>query len=740
VLIRRVKFDLLGLPPTPEEVRAFVADAAPDAIERIVDRLLASPHFGERWARHWLDVVRFAESNGFEMNQVRPNAWPYRDYVIRAFNDDKPYDRFVREQLAGDQLKADEATGFLVAGPWDQVKSPDIGLTLQQRADELHDIVSVTGSAFLGLTVGCARCHDHKFDPVSQVDYHAVKAIFAGVQHGERPVSNSPGMDERRRQADGLRLELAGIDRRLEQLEPFADPQAKSPRRQPVSARGNVERFTPVQVRFVRFTVMKTNSVEPCIDELELFTAERRNVALASMGVKATSSGDYPGAAIHKLEHINDGKYGNSRSWISNESGKGWVQLELPQIATIDRIEWARDREGKFQDRLPTEYRIEVAAEPGQWHVIASSADRTPMDKPFAATAEHQLLQLQREKLSQRIASLVQSTSLYAGRFVAAEPVHRLHRGDPLQKREPVAPGALTAFVQPLKLTESTPEAKRRAELAEWIVDTKNPLTARVIVNRLWHHHFGQGLVATPSDFGHNGAKPSHPELLDWLASELIRSNWSLKHLHRLIVTSKAFRQTSDQSAIGNRQSAIDTNNRLLWRMNRRRLEAEPLRDALLAVSGRLDTRMGGPGFDLFEPNANYVKVYNPKQDFGPAEFRRLVYQSKPRMQLDDTFGSFDCPDAGQVAPKRNSSITPLQALNLLNSRFLVQQSGFLAERVRQEAGSNAAAQIRRAFWLALQREPDANESSGAVELVRMHGMTAFCRALLNANEFVFVE
>lgn len=755
-LIRRLKFDLLGLPPTPDEVAAFVADQSPSAYERLVDRYLASPHFGERWARHWLDVVRFAESHGFEMNQPRPNAWPYRDYLIRAFNEDKPYDRFVKEQLAGDLLHADAATGFLVAGPWDQVKSPDVGLTLQQRADELNDMVSVAGSAFLGLTIGCARCHDHKFDPVSQVDYHAVKAIFAGVQHGERPIANPPGMPERRKKAEIAERELLDVERRLLDLEPLADPSAKSPRRSAVNARGNVERFAPASAKFVRFTVLKTNALEPCIDELEVFAAGSalKNVAL---GAKRSSSGNYSGSPIHKLEHINDGKYGNSHSWISNESGKGWVELEFPQAATINRISWARDREGKFADRLAIEYRVEIAIEPGKWRTAASSSDRVPFGKDGSAplSGEQKSLIARRDKLQKRLTELRQIPAIYAGRFTAAEPVHRLHRGDPMQKREPVGPGSPAEFGRRLQLPESTPDPKRRLAFAEWIVDASNPLTARVIVNRLWHYHFGQGLVATPSDFGRNGAKASHPDLLDWLAGELIRSGWRLKHIHWLIVMSSTYRQISTiadfgmriadsksknlQSAFGNPQS-VDHDNRLLWRMNRRRLEAEPLRDAMLAVSGKLDTRMGGPGFDLFEPNTNYVKVYNPKQEFGPAEWRRLIYQSKPRMQLDDTFGSFDCPDGGQVAPRRNSSTTPLQALNLLNSRFLVQQSGFFAQRVQREAGSDPRAQVRRAFLLAFQREPRPNEIPEAVALVGEHGIIALCRALLNANEFVYVE
>src|SRR5438093_1384770 len=331
-LIRRVYFDLLGLPPTPEDVKAFVADKDSRAYEQLVEKLLASPRYGERWSRHWLDVVRFAESHGFEMNQPRASAWPYRDYVIGAFNEDKPYDRFILEQLAGDALGVDEATGFITGGPWDQVKSPDPVLTANQRADELHDMVSTTGSAFLGLTVGCARCHDHKFDPIPQTEYYAFKAVFQGVQHGERKL-RTPDSTAREKELEQRRQRWAEVERALEQFEPLTKTGARDTNalRAPVNARKNVERFAPVSAKKLRFTVSETTDAEPCIDELEVYTAEAaaRNIALASNGTTARASGVYPNSDLHRLEHINDGRLGNSRSWISNEPGKGWVELEF---------------------------------------------------------------------------------------------------------------------------------------------------------------------------------------------------------------------------------------------------------------------------------------------------------------------------------------------------------------------------------------------------------------------------
>ena len=757
-LIRRLKFDLLGLPPTPEEVDAFAADRSADAYVKLVEKYLASPQYGERWARHWLDVVRFAESDGFESNHPRPNAWPYRDWVIASLNDDKPFDRFVREQLAGDTLGADAATGYLVAGAWDEVKSPDLALTLQQRADELHDMVATTGSAFLALTVGCARCHSHKFDPISQLDYYRLTAVFAGVQHGERPVRRNDTVAANATAAR-LRAAAAALEAKLIDLEPLANPAATEPRRLPVTARFNVERFKPVTAKYVRFMVYETNSAEPCIDELEVYSAETRprNVALASAGAVARSAGNYTGSpSLHRLEFINDGRYGNGRSWISNTVGRGRVEIELGAPTTIDRMVWSRDRDGAYTDRLAVRYRIDVSFDRESWTVVASSDDRLPVTSTastppgLSAANRAALKKLQKElgEVHTSLLNLERGQLVYAGRMMPPEPTFRLNRGDPIDKREAVGPGVLGEIGPKLAIPENASNADRRLALAKWIVDPANPLAARAIVNRLWHYHFGTGIVDTPSDFGHNGGKPSHPELLDFLAAELVqpqvtasptdsRTPWSLKHIHRLIAMSATYRQSS---AMNNAGRVKDAQSRLLWRYPPRRLEAEPLRDAILFVSGKLDPRMGGPGFDLFEPNGNYVKVYTPKKEFGPAEFRRMIYLQKPRMQLDDTFGVFDCPDGGQIAPKRNASTTPLQSLNLLNSAFMLQQAGFLAERVAREAGTDPIARVKLAFRLILQRLPSEKEATAAEKLVRDHGLAALCRALYNTNEFVFIE
>ena len=930
-LIRRLWFDLLGLPPSPEEIVAFVNDADPKAYERLVETALASPRYGERWARHWLDVVRFAESHGFEMNHERPTAWPYRDYVISAFNNDKPYDRFVFEQLAGDTVGADAATGFIVGGAYDQVRSPDPVLSAMQRSDEMADITNTTATTFLGLTVGCARCHNHKFDPILQKDYYSLQAVFAGVQHGERPLprelsqeqladaekakarltaiggelaklqpaagrgktitiddenldavtllavknghgvnpdgrepgrkndpgaidrfpnvsggrytwfNNEPGRDvfayrpnvkgphrlwvswgcgwgthtqdaqylldadgdpkttadqkliatiDQQRFADQAELKLPSLPLWsgfrglgvvefspasavivrggktgtaitadvivLEQLPSGADlasSPAQPPLRPMVQPRENTDFFSPTPAKWVRFTALATNSgSEPCLDEVEIHSAATAtrpasNVALQTHGTKLKSSGDYANSPLHRLEHINDGLYGNGRSWISNTAGKGWVEFELPEVTTIERIVWGRDREEKYADRTPIRYQIEIATEPGQWRLLASHEDRLPTNTaaagattvliglaPESAAIAKKLL-AERASLEEQLKATSAAPNIYAGRFESPRATHRLYRGDPMAPREEVAPDCLTV-IGTLGLEKNAGEQARRVALAKWMIDPQNPLAPRVIANRIWQHHFGAGIVDTPSGFGLNGGRPTHPELLDYLASRLIADGWSLKSLHRLILLSNTYRQanTPREDALN-----IDAQCRLLWRYPPHRLEAETIRDAILATTGVLDLRMGGPGWSTFKPNGNYVRLYEPKDEFGPGEFRRAIYMTKIRMRQDGVFGTFDCPDAGQIAPKRARSTTALQALSLFNSQFILSQSEIFAERLRGEAKGDVPGQVRRAFERAYGRTPDADELSASVELVNAHGLPALCRALFNANEFLFL-
>jgi len=751
-LIRRLYFVMLGMPPTPEEVAGFIADKKPDAFERLVDRVLDDPRYGERWGRHWLDVIRFAESNGFETNRERPNAWRFRDYVIAAFNSDKPYDQFIREQLAGDALGVDVATGFLVGGPVDIVGSPDPVLTAQQRADELDDMVGTTGTAFLGLTLGCARCHSHKFDPIAHREYYSMVAIFSGVKHGERAL---PMAREQEEQVVKLDIAFKELEQKLARFiaKPAAviDHSARGTNslRPPVSPLQNEELFSPREAKFVRFTILAANSSEPCLDELEVWAGER-NVALATNGTKASASGTLPGYEIHKLEHINDGHHGNSRSWISSEAGHGWVQLEFPRAERIDRIVWGRDREGKFADRVATSYRIEAALETNAWQLVASSDDRAPFNgatqKPTgpvyrfddftaaeAAQGRGWLAEL--EKTRKERDALAKPPMVYAGNFFQPGPTHRLNRGDPMQKREPVAPGTLAIF-NPLTLATNAPEQRRRLKLAEWIASPENPLTARVLVNRIWQHQFGVGFVDTPNDFGRNGSRPTHPELLDWLASEFVGHGWSIKTLQKQILTSATWRQSSAPRADAMK---VDAGDRFLWRFPPRRLEAEGIRDSILAVCGNLDRTFGGPSFFLHNVDRENVYHYHPKETFGPAESRRMVYAFKVRMEQDGVFGAFDCPDGSLVMPRRSVSTTPLQALNLFNSGFILQQSETFARRLEKEAGTEVPAQVRRAWELAFNRAPDRKEAHEAVTFAKAEGLAALCRAILNANELMFI-
>ena len=737
-LIRRLHLVMHGLPPTPEAVAAFVTDPDPEAFSKLVEKVLASERYGERWASHWLDLVRFGETTGFETNRERPNAWHYRDWVIDALNSDKPYHQFVREQLAGDALDAGIGTGFLVAGPNDIVKGHDPKLGKMQRMNELDDMINTTGTTFLGLTTGCARCHDHKFDPISQRDYYAMQAVFAGVSHGDR---NLPPSAETKREITSAKDKISRLKLGLSE---FLPKQEKATR-EPVNIRHNMERFEPVEARFVRFTIEQSSSAEPCIDELEIFSGDE-NVALASTGALASSSGDYI-HPLHKLAHINDGRYGNAGSWIAAGTS-GWVLIEFPELKRIARIEWARDREGQFSDRLAVRYRIEAAQKPGGWVEVASSKDRRPFKgvkpappeydfdkRPPAEAKRGRAMLAGLKQTEQRLAKLQAQDKVYAGNFSQPGATHLLYRGDPDALREEVDPGAITTFAS-LGLKRSAPEQKRRLAMADWIVSRDNPLTARVMVNRLWQFHFGTGIVDTPSDFGLNGAKPSHPRLLDWLAVEFMESGWSIKHIHRLILNSKTWQQSSRPVA---KAMQVDAAGRLLWRHPTRRMAAEAIRDNMLAVSGVLDLKSGGPGFDGFEVQMENVRHFFPKKLYGPIDWRRMIYMTKVRQERESVFGVFDCPDASQAVAKRSRSTTPLQALNLFNSRFVMQQADLLAERLAKEGGSDLTSQVARAYELCFGRSPSVSELRVAIEFIQAEGLPQFARAMLNANEFVFV-
>ena len=591
-LIRRLSFDLIGLPPTPDEVDAFVNDVSPHAYSDLVDRLLESPHYGERWARHWLDVARYTESQGYEYDRLRDNAWHYRDYVINSFNADKPYNLFMQEQIAGDVIQPVSRDGIvgaslLVCGPYDQAGNGQSNATQRAitREEELEEMISVVGQGFLGLTVNCARCHSHKFDPISQLEYYRIKSIFEGVKHGERPIDG----------AGEIAAREAGIATWKEKL----------------------------QVAQQR------------LDEIE--TAGRQ---------------------------------------------AAFVRRKDEQAELALTIQQARDA----------------------------------------------------------IASLERSEVSYAGTRVQPVPTRMLLRGDVTSPQQEVTPGALSAIAAldaDFQLPADAPEAERRLRFAQWLADPRNPLPARVMVNRVWHWHFGQGLVATPSDFGVNGSPPTHPELLDWLASEFISQQWSLKSLHRLIVNSETYRQSSrfDPDA-----AKVDADNRLLWRYAPRRLEAEAVRDAMLAVSGQLNRAQGGPGFRPFTTSEFNASFYHPMDRDDPDFNRRTVYRINVNSGKDPLLETFDCPDPSVKTPVRGVTTTPLQALELMNNAFVQRMAGAMAKQLSAERPQDLRQEIDLAYQRVMNRAATADELNRSLQLAEQHGLARVCWVLLNSTEFVYVQ
>ena len=585
-LIRRVTFDLTGLPPTPAEVSAFVADDSPRAYENLVDRLLESPRYGEQFGRQWLDVVRFGESTGFEVNHLIDTAWPYRDYVIRSFNEDKPFDRFVLEQLAGDSLdpgnpNVEVGLTFLVCGPFDIVGNADPVQAAQIRADTVDEMIRATSESFLGLTVGCARCHDHKFDPITQRDYYSLYATLSGVHHDDRVVAPEEAQRQR------------------------------------------AEKLAPLEAKKKELQETKTS------------------LEKTSQDAKA-------------LSDIN------------------------AQLADVDR---------------------EIAAVP---------------------------------KL----------TTLRVGHFEQpAADQSIFERGDAQRKGEHVVPASMSTLAdaaKPYELADSAREKDRRLALARWLIAADNPLTPRVVVNRLWQDHFGTGIVATPNDFGYMGEQPSHPELLDWLARQLIEGGWKLKSLQKLIVMSQAYQQSSDYRA---EAASVDGGSRLLWRFPPQRLSAEEIRDTMLFTAGELDERMGGPGFRLYEYTRDNVATYTPLESFGPETYRRSVYHQNARSSRIDLLSDFDAPDCAFSASRRVPTTTPSQALALLNHSFTITMAQALAERATAASpGTDTAAQITHIFELTFGRAPIPSEIAAATRLIEQYGLRAFSRAVLNSNEMIYLN
>ncbi len=770
-LIRRLTYDLHGLPPTAEQIRTFEQDTHPGSYERLVDRLLASPAYGERWGRHWLDVVRFGESNGYEQNHLRENAWPFRDWVIGAFNQDKPFHDMIVEQLAGDQiadgdLEIEAATGFLVAGPHDTVGIKNPAGEAQKRANHLDDMIMATGSAFLGLTVHCARCHDHKFDPISNEDYYRLQAVFAGVWHGSRIWEEPERLATFRAAAAGYREDAERHEAAMSSLRETVQSRLASERedilgayRPSVDQRGTEEAFAPVETRFIRLAVTAStggrNAVE--LDELSVWTAgrESRNVALSGLVTASSTRVDSARPDTYSPRNLVDGQF--DKRWISAPGLPAWVQIELPAVEWIHRVEWSSDKLGGFGGRYvrpqPEEYAVEVSMDGQAWTKVATSQGRLPYSEQ---DRERLLLNAvldsddrqryahhegARDRARRQLARLPKPRTAFAGKFQQPDgPTRIMVRGDPMNQGAQVEPGslsALTGLLAGFELPKDAPEGERRLALARWIASDQNALTARVIVNRIWMHHFGSAIVRNPSDFGINGGEPTHPQLLDWLAARLVRQHqWRLKPLHREIVLSSAYRQSS---SFRSEAAAVDRDNAYLWRFSPRRLSAEEVRDSVLAASGALDRRMGGPGFRLYRYTVDNVATYYPSEEVSQPSHRRSVYHQHARSVRPGLLGEFDCPDSSLPAPRRISTTTPLQALALLNGGFSIDQSNRLAHRALETSGDNPDRAIGEAWRLVLGRDATEEELARAKSLVSEHGAESLARALFNSNEFLYV-
>jgi hypothetical protein len=830
-LLRRVTLDLIGLPPTPAEVDAFLKDPSPDAYERVVERLLASPHYGERWGRHWLDVSRFGESQGFERDKLRDHAWRYRDWVIRSFSDDKPYPQFIKEQLAGDVLEPGTsdgiiATGFLVAGPWDEVGATQQGVLMRTRVreEELEDMVSATAQAFLGLTVNCARCHDHKFDPILQKDYYRLKAALEGVRPGDRTILPPRPAKEREASLSRIRQEAARLEREVADFEEIGRQKVRrSARREEknlprplarwsfeTDARdsagglhGTLEGGAVVQGgrlklngkgAFVRTEPLARDLREKTLEVwTTLATLDQRGGGVLSVqdregrvfdaivfGEREPKkwlagsnffqrtrdlAGPEETARPSDLVHVaivygadsritvyrNGVPYG--ASYVPGSEGglrtyaarDGHILFGLRHRGAGNGFFAGEIEEARLYDRALTA--PEVAAS------FRAGVDGVPIEDLLAALTSEQ--RGQREKLLVTLETkqaLLRQTEpvpmAYAANGVQPGPTHVLIRGDVEKKGPLVSAGGLSAVKEPSPewgLAPDAPEGKRRLKLAEWIASAENPLTARVLVNRVWQWHFGKGLVETPSDFGFNGGKPAHPELLDWLASEFMAGasgglharRWSLKELHRLIVLSNTYRQSSRFDA---RSAAVDADNRLLWRFEPRRLEGEAVRDAMLAASGELNRTLGGPSFRPFTVTVFNSHFYTLTDPLGPDFNRRTVYRMNVNSAKSPLLDAFDCPDPSVKMPRRSTTTTPLQALALMNNSFVLRQTKHFAARVQREAGTETECQVTLAYRLALGRGPRPAEARQAAELVRQHGLEALCWALLNASEFLYAR
>jgi hypothetical protein len=652
--IRRLSIDLTGLPPSPEEAAAFVSDHSSDAYERLVERLLSSPHYGERWGRHWLDLARWAETDGYEANDLRTSAWRYRDYVVRSFSEDKPYDRFLREQIAGDEIVpySDEnliATGFLAAG---RINNNEEDKAVQ-RNEALVDVANATASVTLGLTLGCAQCHDHKFDPLTARDYYRFQGFFL------------------KGQVNSLLLKDTGLWQAYEASIPPELEIAKNLRK---------ALYDPVRLRLMEEAKAK---LAPEILAAINTPLEKRNLEQRELAKNAEKELVIPKDKIEKA--------------MSEDDQKLFKELEK-KISNTEK---------QLNERKPQTWAFySPATSP---HPVQTLPGRGMYPLPY----EPQKLREAKPRL--------------------------LKRGD-VHRPESELDVGWPAILGPIP---GSSDKASRLTLVEWLTSSANPLVARVWVNFIWQQHFGRGIVATSGDFGTQGARPTHPELLDWLATELMRSGWSTKHIHRLIALSSTYRQAAQPNSAN---SSIDPGNLYLWRWPLRRLEAESIRDSLLAVSGELDRHLGGPSI-------------SPEKE--EASLRRSIYLRQKRHEFPVMQTLFDSPIGNESCPRRHVSTVSLQPLYMMNSRFVLKRAEAFAARVLAHAGHDQPRQIEAAFLMALGRPPeqadlemaraflDGNETAAASnrsgtarapeEKELRPGLLHFCHALLNLSEFIYL-
>ncbi len=649
-LVRRAYLDLLGLPPSPEEVDAFVKDNSPDAWSKLVDKLLESPHYGERWARHWMDLARYADSDGFEFDRDRPEAWRYRDYLVNAFNSDKPYDRFIKEQLAGDEYVTkdtppDQARESVVATGFLRLGASGGGGGDRGKQDSLDDIITVTSMTFLGVTTGCARCHNHKFDPIPQKDYYQIQAVFYSTRPYTYPLVSPEEVAKYR----------AEVNRITELQRPFR------------KAKADLE--APYQKRLVEEAIAKL----PEYMQVAWRTPADKRTDGQKLNVKQIEKTLTDDTLAHKIDEP------MIVSLMTEEERKKHQELN-------DKIE-------ELDNQKPPMYPTAMA--------IADSGP-TP------------------------------------------QPSYFLNRGVADSKGSLMGPGVLSVispnYVFPPAPAGATSTWRRRG-FAEWVASPDNPLTARVMVNRLWQHHFGEGIVRTPSNFGKLGEQPLHPELLDWLASQFVAKGWSMKAMHRLMMNSQLYQMSSDDNMA---DLGIDPENRYFWRMPRERVEAEVLRDEILAVAGTLDRKLGGPCIypfiapDIFQGSSH--RTWAGKPDDDPSTWRRSLYVFSKRSIRYPLFEAYDQPNLINTCDRRNRSTIAPQALLLMNNNFVITQAKYFAERLQKEAGADAGAQVDRAFLLALGRPPKPTERTASIAFIQAKPgrLAEFCQAMFDLNEFAY--